>query len=68
MLLTPRINDDRTRPAGSFVEELQGPFRQPAAPELARLIYEGPCEVGAGSKEEAPNDFAHLLNRGSSLE
>jgi len=68
MLLTSRINDDRTRPAGSFVEEAQRPFKQPTAPELARLVYEGLGEVGAGSKEEAPNNFAHLLNRGSSLE
>jgi hypothetical protein len=48
------------------VEDAQRLFSQPTAPEMSRLTY-GLRDLRLGVQEE-PNDFAHLLNRGSSLE
>ena len=62
-----RMNNDRTGPADSFVKDAQGLFRQPTAPEVSRLTY-GWRDLHACIQEEERNDFAHLLNRGSSLE
>ena len=39
-------------------------FRQPTASEVSRLTY-GLRDLRVGVQEEARNDFAHLLNRGS---
>lgn len=51
----------------SFVEGAQRLFRQPTAPEVSRLTYEL-RDLRVNEQEEAHNDFARLLNRGSSLE
>jgi hypothetical protein len=61
------MNKDGTEPA-DFVEDGQTPFRQPTASEVARLIYEQLRDLRVCVQEKAGNDFAHLLNRGSSLE
>jgi hypothetical protein len=61
------MNNDVTGPADSFVEDTQRLFSQPTAPEISRLTY-GLCDLRLGVQEEGHNDFAHLLNRGSSLE
>jgi hypothetical protein len=61
------MNNDITGPADSLVEDAQRLFSQPTATEMSRLIY-GLRDLRVGVQEEARNDFAHLLNRGSSLE
>jgi hypothetical protein len=61
------MNNDTTEPADSLVEDAQGLFSQPTATEMSRLTY-GLRDLRLGVQEEARNDFAHLLNRGSSLE
>jgi hypothetical protein len=61
------MNNNGTERADRFLEEAQRLFRQPTAPEVSRLTY-GQRDLRARAQEEAPNDFAHLLNRGSSLE
>jgi hypothetical protein len=61
------MNNDTTEPADSLVEDAQRLFSQPTATEMSRLTY-GLCDLRLGVQEEARNDFAHLLNRGSSLE
>jgi hypothetical protein len=60
------MNNDITGPADSLVEDAQRLFSQPTAPEMSRLTY-GLRDLRLGVQEER-NDFAHLLNRGSSLE
>jgi hypothetical protein len=60
------MNNDITGPADSRVEDAQRLFSQPTAPEMSRLTY-GLRDLRLGVQEER-NDFAHLLNRGSSLE
>jgi hypothetical protein len=54
--------------ADTFVEGRQGLFRQPTAGEVSRLTYGELRDLRACRQEEARNHFAHLLNRGSSLE
>jgi len=61
------MNNDITEPADSLVEDAQRLFSQPTATEISRLT-DGLRELRLGVQEEARNDFAHLLNRGSSLE
>jgi hypothetical protein len=61
------MNNDITGPAGRLVEDAQRLFSQPTAPEMSRLTY-GLRDLRVGVQEEARNDFAHLLNRRSSLE
>jgi hypothetical protein len=61
------MNNDITGPVDSLVEDAQTLFSQPTATEMSRLTY-GLRDLGVGVQEEARNDFAHLLNRGSSLE
>ena len=56
-----------TEPADSLVEDARRLFSQPTATELSRLTY-GLLDLRLGVQEEGCNDFAHLLNRGSSLE
>jgi len=60
------MNNDITGPADSLLEDAQRLFTQPTAPEMSRLTY-GLRDLRLGVQEEARNDFAHLLNRGSSL-
>ena len=55
-------------PADTFVEGRQGLFQQPTAGEVLRLTYGELRDLRAFRQEEARNHFAHLLNRGSSLE
>jgi len=62
------MNNDGAKLAGSFVEDAQRLFRQPTATEILRLTYGQLCDLRAYLQQEARNDFAHLLNRGSSLE
>lgn len=54
--------------AADFVEDGQGLFRQPTAGEVSRLTFGELRDLRAFAQEEARNHFAHLLNRGSSLE
>jgi len=61
------MNIDITVPADSLLEDAQRLFSQPTAQEMSRLIY-GVRDLRVGVEEEARDDFAHLLNRGSSLE
>jgi hypothetical protein len=61
------MNNDITEPADSVVEDVQRLFSQPTATEMSRLTY-GLRDLRVGVQQEARNDFAHLLNRGSSLE
>lgn len=61
------MNNDVIGPVDSLVEDAQRLFSQPTAPEMLRLTY-GLSDVRAGEQEEARNDFAHILNCGSSLE
>jgi hypothetical protein len=56
-----------TEPADSLVEDARRLFSQPTATEMSRLTY-GLLDLRLGVQEEGRNDFAHLLNRGSSLE
>lgn len=53
---------------GAFIQDRQGLFRQPTAGEVSRLTYGELRDRRACAEEEARNHFAHLLNRGSSLE
>jgi hypothetical protein len=59
--------NDITGPADSLVEDAARLFSQPTAPEMSRLTY-GLRDLRVCEQEEGGNDFAHLLNRGSSLE
>ena len=61
------MNIDITVPADSLLEEAQRLFSQPTAQEMSRLIY-GVRDLRVDVEEEARDDFAHLLNRGSLLE
>jgi hypothetical protein len=60
------MNNDITGPADSLVEDVQRLFSQPTATEMSRLIY-GLRDFRV-CEQQASNDFAHLLNCGSSLE
>jgi len=61
------LNNDITGPANSLLEDAQRLFSQPTATEMSRLTY-GLRDLCVSVQEEGCNDFAHLLNRGSSLE
>jgi hypothetical protein len=63
-----RMNNEGAKRADSFVADTQGLARQPTAFELLRLTYNELRDLRVCVQEEARNDFAHLLNRGSSLE
>jgi hypothetical protein len=60
------LNNDIPGPAESLLEDAQRLFTQPSGPEVSRLTY-GLLDLRVGVQEER-NDFAHLINRGSSLE
>jgi hypothetical protein len=62
------MNNDRTEPADRVVKDAQRPFRQPTAAEVSLLTYEQLRDLRVCVQEEGRNDFARLLNRGSSLE
>jgi hypothetical protein len=51
----------------TFVEERPELLRQPSSEEIARLTY-GLRDTRTCTQAEERNHFAHLLNRGSSLE
>jgi len=59
--------NDKTGPAESLVEDAQTLVSQPTAPEMSRPTNEL-RDLRVSGQEEAGNDFAHLLNSGSSLE
>jgi hypothetical protein len=61
------LNNDITGPADSLLEDAQRLLSQPTATEMSRLTY-GLRDLRVSVQEEGCNDFAHLLNRGSSLE
>ncbi len=61
------LNNDITEPADNLVEDAQRRFSQPTASEMSRLTHEL-RDLRVDVQEEGRNDFAHLLNRGSSLE
>jgi len=61
------MNKDKTGPADSLVEDAQRLFSQPTATEMSRLTY-GLRDLRVSVQGEGRNDFAHLLNCGSSLE
>jgi hypothetical protein len=62
------MNNHEVEPAHTFVQDAQGVFRQPTAHEVSRLTYGQLRDVRLHAEEQAHNDFAYLLNRGSSLE
>jgi hypothetical protein len=62
------MNNDGADPADTFVQDAQGLFRQPTAQEVSRLTYGELRDLRVCAQEEPRNHFAHLLNRGSSLE
>ena len=59
---------DGTEPAENFVEAGSRLFNPPTAQEMSRLIDGNLRDLRVCVQQEARNDFAHLLNRGSSLE
>ncbi len=62
------MNNDRTEPTDNFVKEAQRLFRQPTPAEVSCFTYGQLRDLRGRLQEEARNEFAHLLNRGSSLE
>ena len=62
------MNNDEAERTDTFVQDAQKLFRQPTAEEVARLSYGELRDLRGATPAETPNDFAHLLNRGSSLE
>ena len=61
------MNNDMTEPADILVEDAQRLVSQPSAPEMSRLT-DGLLDLRICAQEETHDDFAHLLNSGSSLE
>ncbi len=61
------MNDHGAELADTLVQDKQEPFRQPSAEEVSRLTY-GLRDLRTHTQEVARNNFAHLLNCGSSLE
>jgi hypothetical protein len=61
------MNNQGRELADTFVEDGQGLFRQPTSGEISRLTN-GLLDRRTCTREEVRNHFAHLLNRGSSLE
>lgn len=64
------VADDPQRSLVTDVEgclDTKGFFRQPTAEEVSYLALLQLCDLGTYS-QQARNQFAHLLNRGSSLE
>jgi len=62
------MNKAEAEPIDTFVQNAQGLFRQPTAEEVSRLTYGELRDLRGSPPTETRNDFAHLLNRGSSLE
>ena len=62
------MNKAEAEPTDTFVQDAQKLFRQPTAEEVSRLTYGDLRDLRGSLPKEACNDFAHLLNRGSSLE
>jgi hypothetical protein len=55
------------READGRVEDAKALFQQPTAEEVSRLVF-AQLRDSRVHAQEARNHFAHLLNRGSSLE
>ena len=55
------------READGCLENPNGSFQQPTAEEVSRLIFAKLRDLRVHD-QDARNHFAHLLNRGSSLE
>ena len=55
------------READGRVEEAKAVFQQPTAEEVSRLVF-AELRDSRVHAQEGRNHFAHLLNRGSSLE
>ena len=55
------------REAASRVKDAKALFQQPTAEEVSRLVF-AELRDSRVHAQEARNHFAHLLNRGSSLE
>jgi hypothetical protein len=53
--------------ADGWLKDPKGVFRHPTAEEVSRLTRAKSCDSGLYA-QEARNQFARLLNRGSSLE
>jgi hypothetical protein len=53
--------------AGRRLEDPKGLFQQPTAHEMSRLVF-GKLRDLRVHAQKGRNHFAHLLNRGSSLE
>jgi hypothetical protein len=62
------MNNDGAERADNFVEDALRLSKQPTAPEVSRLTYGELRDLRVRVQEEVCNHFAHLLNRGSSLE
>lgn len=62
------MNNDEAERTDTFVQDAQQLFRQPTAEEVSRLTYGELRDLRGSPPTETRNDFAHLLNRGSSLE
>jgi hypothetical protein len=62
------MNNDETELADTSMQDVQDLFIQPTAEEVSRLTYGELRDLRGFIPEEARNDFAHLLNRGSPLE
>ena len=56
------------READGCLENPNGSFQQPTAEEVSRLVFAAELRDSRVHAQEARNHFAHLLNRGSSLE
>ena len=56
------------READRRLEDAKALFQQPTAEEVSRLVFAAELRDSRVHAQEARNHFAHLLNRGSSLE
>lgn len=68
--ITNTLNDEKDRQPQLSLEEFpaaEGSFRQPTAAEISILPF-GKLRDARSHAQELNNEFAHLLNRGSSLE
>jgi hypothetical protein len=56
------------READDLLEDPKGLFQQPTAHEVSGLVFGTFIDGLDCAQEKSSNHFAHLLNRGSSLE
>jgi hypothetical protein len=60
-------NDQQARPGLIEFQATEGSFRQPTAAEVSLLTFRK-LRYARSRAQELSNEFARLLNRGSSLE